>query len=195
MGVGGILAGWLSDRVGRSRVIWWSVLTFTTCTGLIAASNTYWQIAVMRLVSGFGIAGVYSIGNLLASEYVPTRIRTTVLGMLMAGWSAGYVAAALLSSYIVPNYGWRPLFLCAVVPGIVALIMLRGAPDRPASCGARIAQRRSPARFGRSGATVHAAVVSFVVSPRSRCRSATTARIRGCRARCRISRVNLSNMG
>src|SRR5205809_4645201 len=51
MGVGGILAGWLSDRIGRSRVIWWSVLTFTLCTGLIAACNTYWQIAAMRLVS------------------------------------------------------------------------------------------------------------------------------------------------
>src|SRR5262245_65068742 len=36
MGIGGVLAGWLADRVGRVRVVWWSVLIFTTFTGLIA---------------------------------------------------------------------------------------------------------------------------------------------------------------
>ena len=35
MGIGGVLAGWLSDRIGRIRVTWWAVITFTACTGLI----------------------------------------------------------------------------------------------------------------------------------------------------------------
>jgi len=148
MGVGGILAGWLADRIGRSRVIWWSVLTFTACTGLIALCQSYWQIAAMRLISGFGIAGVYSIGNLLASEFVPTRIRTTVLGILMSGWSTGYVVAALLSSYILPHYGWRPLFLCAVAPGIVALIMLYGVPDPASWSASRSGGARPSSTFG-----------------------------------------------
>jgi len=148
MGVGGIFAGWLSDRIGRSRVIWWSVLTFTACTGLIAACTTYWQIAAMRLVSGFGIAGVYTIGNLLAAEFVPTRIRTTVLGILMSGWSAGYVAAALLSSYILPHYGWRPLFFCAVVPGIIALVLLYNVPDSASWSATQKAAKRSSDTFG-----------------------------------------------
>lgn len=131
MGVGGVLAGRLSDRVGRVRVTWWAVLTFTVCTTLIAFSRTYWQIAVMRFISGFGIAGLYSLGTLVVAEYVPTRMRTTVLGTVQAGWSAGYVVAALLSSYILPTYGWRPLFLCAVVPGLLTLLMLIGVPDPP----------------------------------------------------------------
>lgn len=135
MGIGGVLAGWLSDRVGRVRVTWWAVLTFTGCTTVIAFCDQYWQIAVMRFLSGFGIAALYSIGTLLAAEYVPTRIRTTVLGALQAGWSVGYVLAALLSAYIIPQYGWRPLFLCAVLPGILALILLWGMPD-PASWSA-----------------------------------------------------------
>ena len=97
MGIGGIYAGWLADRIGRVRVTWWAVLTFTIFTGIIAFCHTYWQIAVMRLLSGFGIGAVYSIGTLLAAEYVPTRIRTTVLGALQAGWSVGYVVAALAS--------------------------------------------------------------------------------------------------
>jgi hypothetical protein len=102
----------------------------------------------MRLISGFGIAGVYSIGNLLASEFVPTRIRTTVLGILMSGWSTGYVVAALLSSYILPHYGWRPLFLCAVAPGIVALIMLYGVPDPASWSASRSGGARPSSTFG-----------------------------------------------
>jgi AAHS family cis,cis-muconate transporter-like MFS transporter len=150
MGIGGIIAGWLSDRVGRIRVTWWAVLTFTLCTGVIAVCRDYWQIAVMRFISGFGIAAVYSIGTLLAAEYVPTRIRTTVLGALQAGWSVGYVIAALMSGYIIPRWGWRPLFLCAIVPGIFALIMLHGIPDPPSWFAAR--RRATSLTGGAAGA-------------------------------------------
>jgi MFS transporter, AAHS family, cis,cis-muconate transporter len=137
MGVGGVLAGRWSDRVGRMRVIRWAVLTFTICTGVIGFAQTYWQIAVMRFLSGFGIAALYSLGTLVVAEYVPTRMRTTVLGTVQAGWSAGYVAAALLSSYVLPNFGWRPLFWCAIVPGLVTFLMLRGLPDPPSWTSAR----------------------------------------------------------
>lgn len=147
MGIGGILGGWLSDRIGRVRVVWWSVLIFTTCTSVIALTPNYWSIAALRFVSGFGIAGVYSIGTMLAAEYVPTRIRTTVLGTLQAGWSVGYVVAALLSAYILPQFGWRPLFMCAVLPGAVALALLWSLPDPPSFTAAQA----DVAQHGRKG--------------------------------------------
>jgi AAHS family cis,cis-muconate transporter-like MFS transporter len=149
MGIGGLLGGWLSDRIGRVAVTWWAVLVFSSCTGLIAFCDAYWQIALMRFVSGFGLAAVYSVGTLLAAEYVPTRIRTTVLGILQAGWSVGYVVAALLSSYVIPGYGWRPLFLCAIVPGIFSLVMLRGIRDPESWHAARAARTLAPPRRGR----------------------------------------------
>src|SRR4029077_19261300 len=60
MGIGGVIAGWLADRIGRVRVVWWAVLIFSVLTSLIALCQTYWQIAVMRFVSGFGIGALYS---------------------------------------------------------------------------------------------------------------------------------------
>lgn len=131
MGIGGVLSGWLADRIGRVRVVQSSVVIFSTLTGLIALCHGYWEIAIMRLVSGFGLGSLYSVGTLLAAEFVPTRIRTTVLGTLQAGWSVGYVVAALLSSYLLPRLGWRALFACAIVPGIVTLALLWKAPDPP----------------------------------------------------------------
>ena len=137
MGIGGVLAGWLADRFGRVRVTFWSIVTFSVGTTMLGFAQNYWQLALIRFLSGFGIAALYTIGNLLASEYVPTRIRTTVLGALQAGWSVGYVVAALLSAYILPNFGWRPMFMCAILPGIYALWLLRGMSDPPSWFAAR----------------------------------------------------------
>jgi AAHS family cis,cis-muconate transporter-like MFS transporter len=137
MGIGGVLAGWLSDRIGRVRVVWWSVLTFSVFTGVVALCNTYLQIAVTRFISGFGLGAVYSIGTLLAAEYVPTGMRGTLLGAMQAGWSAGYVVAALLSAWLLPAWGWRALFVCAILPGIVTLILLWKVPDPPSWIEAR----------------------------------------------------------
>ena len=94
---------------------------------------------------------MYSIGTLLAAEYVPTRVRTTVLGTLQAGWSVGYVAAALLSAYVLPGLGWRPLFACAIVPGIVTLALLWKAPDPPSWVATRHAATRGHGSAGPFG--------------------------------------------
>jgi AAHS family cis,cis-muconate transporter-like MFS transporter len=66
-----------------------------------------------------------------------------VLGTLQAGWSVGYVLAALLSAYLLPRFGWRPLFACAIVPGVVALALLWTAPDPPSWTAARASAVRS----------------------------------------------------
>jgi AAHS family cis,cis-muconate transporter-like MFS transporter len=149
MGIGGIIAGWWSDRVGRIRVVWWSVAIFSVCTAAIGFSQTYVQIALMRFASGFGIAGLYSVGTLLGCEYVPTRVRTTVLGVLQAGWSVGYVLAALCATYLLPRFGWRPLFLCAVAPGAVSLVLLWRMPDSPSWLAAQQSGAIGDRGFGR----------------------------------------------
>lgn len=56
---------------------------------------------------------------------------------MQAGWSVGYVLAALLSSYILPNFGWRFLFAVAIIPGALALCLLRNISDPPSWLAAR----------------------------------------------------------
>lgn len=146
MGCGGILAGWLSDRLGRVRVIFWSVVVFSSGTGLIALCSTFWQIGLIRFLSGFGVAALYSVGLTLAAEYVPAKNRGAILGTMQAGWSLGYVFAGLLSSYILPNIGWRPLFICAIVPGVITLMMLRGLKDSPSWFASREAAKKAGKR-------------------------------------------------
>jgi hypothetical protein len=95
MAVGGLVGGWAADRFGRVRVVVWTILLFSCATGLLALTQAYWQFALLRFVSALGLGAEYVVSNTLMAEYVPTRHRTTVLGTLQAGWSVGYVVAAV----------------------------------------------------------------------------------------------------
>lgn len=132
MGIGALIAGILSDRIGRVKVTILSLVLFSSFTFLLGFTQTYWQFALVRFLSGFGIAALFSIGTLLVAEYVPTEKRGFILGTLQAGWSIGYICAALLSAAILPNHGWRPLFIISVLPAIISFLILRTV-EEPAS--------------------------------------------------------------
>ncbi|OPY73916.1 MAG: putative niacin/nicotinamide transporter NaiP [Syntrophorhabdus sp. PtaU1.Bin002] len=128
---GGILAGWLSDRWGRVRVVAYSVVVFAIGNSLLAFTQNFWQFAIVRFCSGFGMAGAYSVSLMLACEYIPTSRRNFVLGVLQSGWSIGYIVAALLTVYILPKWGWRPLFFISFVPAVLAFILTRFCEEPP----------------------------------------------------------------
>lgn len=137
MGVGGLIAGWLSDRIGRVKVTFYSIIMFSLMNIILVLSQSYLQFALLSFFTGLGIAAVYSIGTLMVAEYVPTHKRTTILGTLQAGWSVGYIIAAVSSSYILPNWGWRPLFLIPLLPSLITLFLLKGMNEPPSYSAAR----------------------------------------------------------
>ena len=70
-------------------------------------------LALMRFISSIG----------LGSEYLPTRWRNTVLGILQAGWSVGYVLATI--------HGWRCLFIISIIPVVLAVLLKHFVPESP----------------------------------------------------------------
>ena len=146
MGCGGIFGGWLADRAGRVRVCFVNIIMFAAATACIAFCNTYWQIVLFRFISGCGIGAVYGICMTLVSEYVPTKWRATALGTMQGGWSLGYCIAGIMSSYILPAYGWRALFLASIVPGTISVALMLGTKDAPSYLAARDATLRSGVR-------------------------------------------------
>jgi AAHS family cis,cis-muconate transporter-like MFS transporter len=124
MGIGGLMAGVLADRIGRVRVTIFSLTMFSVLTACLAFTHSYLQFAVVRFFSGFGISALYAIGTLLVAEYVPTEKRGLILGTLQAGWSVGYIGAALLSAFTLPDYGWRPMFVLTVIPAALSFVIL-----------------------------------------------------------------------
>jgi AAHS family cis,cis-muconate transporter-like MFS transporter len=129
MAVGGFIAGWFADRFGRVRTVVWSILLFSIGTGALAFVQSYWQFAFIRFFSALGLGAEYIVCNTLMAEYVPTRRRTTILGTIQAGWSAGYVLATFLAGLIIPSYGWRFLFLVSLIPVALAVYMRTVIPE------------------------------------------------------------------
>lgn len=129
MGIGGLFGGWMADRLGRRKIVLWSIISFSILTGLIGLAHTYWQICALRFLAGLGMGSIYGVGSLLAAEYVPTQIRTTVLGSMQAGWSFGYVVAGILSSFLIMSYGWRSMFVIAIFPGLLVAWMLKDVKE------------------------------------------------------------------
>ncbi|WP_235846518.1 MFS transporter [Neobacillus drentensis] len=129
MSIGGLISGWLSDRIGRVKVITWSMLIFSIGTGFLAFVHTYEQFIILRFFTALGLGAEFAVANMLVSEYVPTEKRTTIGGSVQAGWSVGYLVATVVASLIMPNYGWRPLFLVGLIPVLLAIYMRFTIPE------------------------------------------------------------------
>ena len=143
MGIGGSLASWLSDRFGRIRLVIWSLVLFSVFTALLGFARTYVEFAAIRCISGFGLSAVWMCGTMVVAEYIPTSRRNTVLGILQAGWSIGYVLAALFSSWMIPAYGWRTMFILSVVPAIISFSLLYRVEESPSWHVSRLAKKEN----------------------------------------------------
>src|SRR2546429_1714932 len=81
---GGVLFGWLGDRIGRVRAMTLSVLTYAVFSGLCGFTNAPWQIAVLRFLSAVGMGGEWSLGVALVMEIWPERSRALLAGLIGA---------------------------------------------------------------------------------------------------------------
>ncbi|GAA3169837.1 MULTISPECIES: MFS transporter [Streptomyces] len=140
---GGLLFGMLSDRLGRIRVLSWSIVLFAVFTGATALAQDFPQLAAFRFLAGMGIGGEFGIGMALAAEAFPSRKRARGTSYVGLGWQAGVLAAALVSAPVINAWGWRALFALGVVPALAAFCFRRTMREPAAFTAA--ADRARPA--------------------------------------------------
>src|SRR5689334_19018102 len=68
---GGLVFGWIGDRIGRTRALTLSVLTYALFTGMGGLTSAVWQLALVRFVSALGMGGEWSLGVALVMEVWP----------------------------------------------------------------------------------------------------------------------------
>ena len=94
----------------------WTILIYSLCTGLSAASVTIWDFAFYRFLTGLGVGGEFAVGVALVAEVMPSRARPFALGLLQAFSAIGNVTAALvyvLLGYLelrLPDLNWRKAY-------------------------------------------------------------------------------------
>lgn len=118
--IGGLGFGMLSDRIGRVRVLTWTIVLFAVFTGLCALAQGYWDLLAYRTIAGLGLGGEFGIGMALVAEAWPASKRARASSYVGIGWTAGVLLAALTTPLLLPAIGWRGMFAIGIFPAIVA---------------------------------------------------------------------------
>ena len=121
MMIGALVAGRVSDSIGRRKTIIACGVILSVFTGLCAVATGPWMFGALRLIAGLGLGGLVPSANALAADVVPVRWRASVATLMMSGVPIGGSAAALIGIPVIPSMGWRPMFAFAIVALIVLI--------------------------------------------------------------------------
>src|SRR4051794_34911376 len=129
-GVGGILFGQIADRLGRTRTLMLTMLVYALGTASCAFAPNIWVLVLCRLVASLGIGGEWAAGAAMVAEVVPEKRRVEAgallytsapAGLFLATWANFQIAGVFLKGS--PETSWRYVFLCGLVPAVVAFIV------------------------------------------------------------------------
>ena len=150
---GGLTFGAIADRYGRTRAMIGSIAIYSIFTALCGFSQTITQLAVLRVIVGFGLGGEYAAGAALVTETWPAQHRGKALGVVHSCWALGFAVAAGITALVLPRWGWRAVFFVGAVPALVTIWIRRSVEEpaiwregrhRAVSTGASIRQLFSP---------------------------------------------------
>ncbi len=128
-GIGGVLFGFLADRIGRKRALMASILTYSVCSFASGLSTSIAMLAAARFVLGLGMGGEWNTGATLVAESWPTEFRAKAISMVQSSWALGFAAAALVAGPVAHYFGWRAVFFVGILPAVVTLWIQRSVPE------------------------------------------------------------------
>jgi MFS transporter, SHS family, sialic acid transporter len=150
---GGVVFGWLGDRIGRVRAMSLSIFTYAVFTGLCGFATEAWHIAVLRFVASLGMGGEWSLGVALVNELWPDKSRTMIAGLIGAASNVGFLLVGLLSlvlqnvigstksmlgnwgmsektiSYLLDHDAWRLLMIAGALPALLIFFIRLFVPE------------------------------------------------------------------
>ncbi|HUD67048.1 MAG TPA: MFS transporter [Candidatus Sulfotelmatobacter sp.] len=128
-GIGGVLFGFLADRIGRKHALMASILTYSVCSFASGLATSIAMLAVARFVLGLGMGGEWNTGATLVAESWPTELRAKAISIVQSSWALGFAAAALLAGPVARFYGWRAVFFVGILPAVITLWIQRSVPE------------------------------------------------------------------
>ena len=126
--VGGGFFGRIGDRLGRSRALVLTILTYAIFTGLSFFAQTWWHLLIFRFLAALGIGGEWAVGASLLSETWPKRWRPWLAAVLQTAVNCGVMVASL-AAYLLADQPERYVFLVGVLPALLVLWIRRAVPE------------------------------------------------------------------
>ncbi|TPG66363.1 sugar porter family MFS transporter [Hymenobacter nivis] len=131
--VGAALAGWLTDRYGRRRLLFGAAALFTASALAAAVPRTLAEFVAARLAGGLAIGVASLLVPLYLAEIAPARIRGRLVTLNQLAIVSGILLAYLTSYYLAGGGpgAWRWMFAAAAVPSLLFLLALVLVPESP----------------------------------------------------------------
>ena len=128
-GLGGVIFGVVADRVGRSRTMVLTIVIYALFTGLSGFAQSWWQLAILQALAGFGIGGEWSAGAALIAETWPEKHRARAMQLMQMAFAFGFFVAALDNLIIGPLGGWRWVLGLGAAPAVITLAIRQFVPE------------------------------------------------------------------
>jgi len=135
--LGALVFGWLTDRMGRRRFFFITLIVYTAATTASGLAWNAWSFALLRFLTGMGIGGEYTAINSTIQEFVPARYRgwtdIGVNGTFWVGAALGAGGSILLldPAFFGPDTGWRICFLIGGALCLPIFLMRLWLPESP----------------------------------------------------------------
>ncbi|MBZ5506305.1 MAG: MFS transporter [Acidobacteriia bacterium] len=130
-GIGGVLFGFIADRIGRTKALMLSILTYSLCSLGSGFSTSIVMLIFFRFVLGLGMGGEWNTGATLVAETWPTNLRARAIAIVQSAWAWGLAAAALTAWIVLDrlHLNWRAVFFVGVLPALVTLWIRKSVPE------------------------------------------------------------------
>jgi MFS family permease len=126
--LGGGFFGRIGDRLGRSRALALTILTYAIFTGLSFFATRWWHLLIFRFLAALGIGGEWAVGSSLLSETWPRRWRAWISAVLQSGVNLGILLASL-ATYLLAAFPHKYVFLVGIIPAFIVYWIRRHVPE------------------------------------------------------------------
>jgi MFS transporter, SHS family, lactate transporter len=130
--LGALIFGLLADRYGRRIPLMANVIYFSIIELACGFAPNFTVFLILRALFGIGMGGEWGVGASLAMEAAPAKWRGVLSGILQSGYSIGYLLAAIAARFLLPMWGWRPMFWIGALPALLALYIRTKVPESEA---------------------------------------------------------------
>ncbi|HXN64421.1 MAG TPA: MFS transporter [Candidatus Acidoferrales bacterium] len=130
--LGALIFGLLADRYGRRIPLMLNVIYFSIVEVACGFSPNFTFFLVMRTLFGIGMGGEWGVGASLAMESAPQKWRGMLSGLVQSGYPVGFLLAATAARFVLPAWGWRPMFWLGGLPALLALYIRTSVPESEA---------------------------------------------------------------
>ena len=116
MMIGALTIGTLTDVIGRRKALIGAVTAFSIFTLACAFAPNEAVFGVLRFLAGLGLGGCLPTAIAMVNEFSRAGRSGRATTTIMTGYHVGAVATAALAIAVIPNLGWRWMFVIGALP-------------------------------------------------------------------------------